>query len=128
MTPKDIASKVLNKISEYPAGDLNGTFALLDIQIVCQDALELEHQIEIQKAVESELLKPRIRQLEDLYQTLTFKIDSLKDQNKHLIQASKALLRNYEKCPQNPHNDPTIKLSYLTKLKDALTAVEGQGE
>lgn len=32
------------------------------------------------------------------------------------------LLKNYEKCSQNPHNDPTIAHRYLDKLREALTS------
>jgi len=41
-----------------------------------------------------------------------------------LIKAAKALLQNYEKCPQNPHNDPTIRRRYLDGLRDALVQTE----
>lgn len=35
-----------------------------------------------------------------------------------LSDASGALLKNYVKCPQNPHNDPTINYRYLNPLRD----------
>lgn len=30
------------------------------------------------------------------------------------------LMNNYEKCPQNPHNDPTIGHFYLNALRESL--------
>lgn len=52
--------------------------------------------------------------------TLELKISSLSE----VIKACQDILNNYQKCPQNPHNDPTISFRYLNKLRDALVKYE----
>ena len=43
-----------------------------------------------------------------------------------LAKASKDILSNYEKCNQNPHNDPTVSYKLLDKLRDAVLKFDAE--